>query len=407
MHTATSLLDSCTPGMTLPQGFYLDKAIFEAEMQSIFQTQWLFAGHSCEVAEPGQYFTLSIGRESLIVIRDREGNLQAHFNVCRHRGSRLAWSDRGCVKSLVCPYHGWVYQLDGSLKAARLMGETFNPDAYPLVSTSVRELAGLVFVCFSPQPPDFEAAVSAIAPQLGPHRLDQAKVIARDRYHINANWKTILENNRECYHCRVAHPEFMLSNYDAGLPGDDRNKRFQRTVKDAYQRWQSMGLNPQDVSFPDGSWFRVARFPLRNGFLTESLHGRLTAPLMGNLPSADVGSLRLVGMPNFWGHANADYTMTTQVIPLSPEATQINVAFLVHPDAVEGTDYAVDDVAAVWRATSEQDWQICESNYLGVCSSAYQPGHLSPLMEASVAQFITWYLRQMTSHPSAASSSKW
>lgn len=395
MDTLTDLLISYTPGMTLPQRFYTDAAIFDAEMQSVFHTQWLFAGHGCEVADPGQYITLSVGRESLIIVRDRTGTLQCHFNVCRHRGSRLAWSDRGCMKAITCPYHGWVYRLDGTLKGARQMGDAFMPESNSLISATVRELAGLVFVCLAAQPPDFEAAVAAIAPQLTPHRLERAKVIVRDRYRIHANWKTIIENNRECYHCRVAHPEFMRANYDAGLPGDDRNQRFQKTLKSAYQRWQTLGLNPQDVSFPDGAWFRVARFPLRRGFLTESLHGRLTAPLMGELPSVDVGSLRMVGLPNFWGHANADYTMTTQVIPLSPHETQIDVAFLVHQDAVENVDYVADEVAAVWRATSEQDWQICESNYAGLCSSAYRPGQLSPSMESSVIQFITWYLQQM------------
>ena len=194
------------------------------------------------------------------------------------------------------------------------------------------------------------------------------------------------------------HPEFMLANYDAGLPGDDRNgnTRFQQTRAAAYQRWQTLGLSPHEVSFPNGSWFRITRLPLRDGFLTESLHGRLTAPPMVDVPDLDVGSLRLVGMPNFWGHANVDYTMTTQVIPISAHETQIDVAFLVRQDAVEGIDYAVDDVAAVWRATSAQDWQICEHNYAGICSSAYRPGRLSASMEASVTEFINWYLRQMT-----------
>lgn len=397
MNSMTALVDSYTPGMTLPQGFYTDQTIFETEMQAIFCTQWLFAGHSCDVAQPGQYFTLPIGRESVIVIRDRDGTLRAHFNVCRHRGSKLAWHDRGWVKTLVCPYHGWVYQLDGTLQAARFM-EDFTCDEYPLVSAAIREVAGLIFVCLSPQPPDFVMPAAAIAPQLLPHQLEQAKVIVRDRYRVHANWKTILENNRECYHCQVAHPEFMLANYDAGLPGDDRNgnTRFQQTRAAAYQRWQTLGLSPHEVSFPNGSWFRITRLPLRDGFLTESLHGRLTAPPMVDVPDLDVGSLRLVGMPNFWGHANVDYTMTTQVIPISAHETQIDVAFLVRQDAVEGIDYAVDDVAAVWRATSAQDWQICEHNYAGICSSAYRPGRLSASMEASVTEFINWYLRQMT-----------
>lgn len=404
MNTLISLLERYTPGMTLPQAFYTDEAIFDADMRQIFQTQWLFAGHSCDMAAPGQYITFKVGDESLIIVRDQDGSLQAHFNVCRHRGSALVWGDRGCSKALVCPYHGWSYQLNGTLKAARFMGDDFDPDAHGLMSAPVRELAGLVFVCLSQHPPDFEAAVEAIAPQLFPHRLDRAKVIARDRYQVNANWKTIIENNRECYHCQVAHPEFMMANYDSGLPGDDRNGnyRFQQTLADAYRYWEVLGLHPRDVSFPNGAWFRVSRFPLKQGFLTESLDGRLTAPLMGELSDANVGSLRLIGLPNFWGHANADYAMTTRVIPVNARQTQVEVAFLVRDDAVEGRDYSTDDVAAVWRATSEQDWQLCEHNYAGICSSAYQPGHLSPSMEASVVEFINWYVRWL--QPSSAPS---
>ena len=399
------LLNSCPSGMSLPQAFYTDKSLFEADMQAVFQTQWLFVGHSCEVAESGQYFTVKVGREPLIVVRDRHKNLRAYFNVCRHRGSKLALDKAGCAKALVCPYHGWTYELEGELKAARFMGDSFDKAAYPLVSVQVRELAGLVFVCLAEEPPDFEAAFAAIAPQLAPHGLDKAKVAIRDRYTINANWKTIIENNRECYHCQVAHPEFMTANYDAGLPGDERDSsdRFTQTLSAAYRRWESLGLSPKEVSFPNNSWFRVSRFPLKAGIVTESLDGQMTAPLMGSLPSADVGSLRLISLPNFWAHANADYAMTTRVIPINASQTQIEVTFLVHADAVEGRDYNSDNVAAVWRATSEQDWQLCENNYAGICSSAYRPGVLSPAMESSVIGFLEWYLKLLKSHTGATS----
>ncbi|MEM8505569.1 MAG: aromatic ring-hydroxylating dioxygenase subunit alpha [Cyanobacteria bacterium P01_D01_bin.1] len=395
----SDLLDSYLPGMTLPQAFYTDASVFETDMQAVFQTQWLFVGHSCEVSEPGQYFTVEVGHEPLIVVRDRQKNLRAHFNVCRHRGSKLTSKQAGCTKALVCPYHGWTYELEGELKAARFMGNSFDKAAYPLASVQVRELAGLVFICLADDPPDFEAAFAAIAPQLSPHGLGHTKVAVRDRYTINANWKTIIENNRECYHCQVAHPEFMMANYDAGLPGDERDSgdRFAQKLSESYRRWESLGLSPKDVSFPSKSWFRVSRFPLKAGFVTESLDGQLTAPLMGSLTDADVGSLRIISLPNFWAHANADYAMTTRVIPISASQTQIEVTFLVHADAVEGTDYNPDNVAAVWRATSEQDWQLCENNYAGICSSAYRPGMLSSAMESSVAAFLDWYLMLLKS----------
>lgn len=390
-----ALIRRYQPGQSLPQEFYTDEVVFQADLRQIFYRSWLFVGHSCEVAQPGDYLTVTVGDESLVVVRDRD-RLHAHFNVCRHRGSRIALASCGQAKALVCPYHQWSYQLDGQLRGARLMGREFDRAEHGLISAQVRELAGLIFVCLAAQPPDFEAAVDAISPQLTPHRLDQAKIIARHTYTVSANWKTLIENNRECYHCAGAHPEFFLSNYDFGLPGDTRaTRRYQKSLAESYQRWQAMGLAPREVSFPDGGWFRVARLPLKPPFLTESLTGQLTAPLMGDFTQPEVGSLRIIGLPNFWGHANADYAMTTRVIPLAVNQTQIDVAFLIHPDAVEGRDYSPADVAAVWQATSEQDWQLCENNYAGIRSSAYRPGPLSPLTESSVTRFLTWYLHQL------------
>jgi Rieske 2Fe-2S family protein len=228
-------------------------------------------------------------------------------------------------------------------------------------------------------------------------------VICRHQYTLEANWKTIIENNRECYHCQVTHPEFMLSNYDTGLPGDPRQQQeYSAHLARAYRQWEAQGLCPREVSFPGGEWFRVARYPLKAGYLTESMDGSLTAPLMGDLTTPDVGSLRLIGLPNFWSHANADYAMTTRLTPLNVRQTRIDVAFLVRADAVEGVDYHPDTVAAVWKATSEEDWELCEQNYAGVCSRAYQPGPLSPLAETSVQGFFDWYLARLQEGQRAA-----
>jgi Rieske 2Fe-2S family protein len=286
--------------------------------------------------------------------------------------------------------------LDGRLRNARLMGEGFDTDEYRLRSAHLRELAGLIFVCLSPDPPDFDAVLEAIEPQLRPHGLEKAKIVARDHYEVKANWKVIIENNRECYHCRVSHPEFCMSNYDLGLPGDPRgDEEYDATLRHEYERWRGLGLAPREVRFPNGSWYRVSRYPLKEGFLTESLDGRLVAPLLGDLIDPNAGSLRIITLPNLWAHANCDYAMTTRLIPSSPESTRIDVCFLVREDAAEGPDYDPERVAAVWRATSEQDWELCELNYAGIKFLAYEPGPLSKLTENSVEQFVRWYLDQL------------
>jgi Rieske 2Fe-2S family protein len=381
-----------TPGRPLPRASYVDPDEFSADLETVFYPGWLFAGHSCEVGEPGQYLTFSLGTESVIVARDDAGVLHAHHNVCRHRGSRILTADRGTARALVCPYHQWVYDLDGQLRSARLMGDCFSVDRYRLIPAAVREVAGLVFVCFAPNPPPFESAAGALEPQLRPHGLDRAKVIARHSYTVRANWKTLIENNRECYHCRGNHPEFLQSNFDLGSHGEVRaNAGYEQTLAAAYERWETLGLAPQEVSFPDGAWFRVSRLPLKKGFATESADGRAVAPTMGTLPDADTGSLRIIGLPNLWAHANRDYAMTTRVTPQSAGVTVVDVTFLVDRDAVEGVDYDPERVTAVWRATSEQDWELCENNYAGIQSRAYFPGPLSTVTENSVEAFLAWY----------------
>jgi len=410
MNDLTNLLQKRTPGKSLPREFYLDGDIFAEEMERIFYANWLFAGSSCEIPNPGDYFTLPVGEESLIIIRDKNGEAHAHFNVCRHRGSKIATEDRGCAKALVCPYHQWVYAPDGKLTNARLMGDTFRPEEYTLRKAHIREVAGLIFVCIAEDAPDFQPMLEAIEPQLRPHGLDRAKVVARQTYEVRANWKVLVENNRECYHCRVSHPEFCMSNYDLGLPGDARgDAEYYSLLASEYERWEALGLAPKEVNFPDGSPHRVSRLPLKEGFLTESLDGGLLAPLMGDLESPDIGSLRIITLPNFWGHANCDHAMTTRLLPISPDLTRVEVTFLVDENAEQGTDYEPETVAHVWKATSEQDWVLCENNQAGIKSVAYEPGPFSTLTETSVEQFVMWYLGQLdgvgrAAHPVAKSA---
>ncbi len=374
-------------------------------MRRIFHTSWLFAGHSREIPEPGDYFVLPVGDEELIILRDKQGEVRAHFNVCRHRGSRIATEPRGRSRALVCPYHQWVYALDGCLTNARLMGENFDANEYRLRSAAVREVAGLIFICLSPDPPSFDAFFEDVEPQLRPHGLEKAKVAVRHHYEVRANWKVLVENNRECYHCRVSHPEFCMSNYDLGLPGDTRSDgEFDATLETEYERWRDLGLTAGEASFPGGAPYRVSRLPLKEGFLTESIDGGLVASLMGDLTDPRTGSLRIITLPNFWAHANCDYAMTTRLLPTGPDRTNVEVCFLVHEDAVEDVDYDPERVAAVWRATCEQDWELCENNYAGIESVAYEPGPFSEVTKNSVESFERWYLDQLAEGETTRSS---
>lgn len=211
-----------SPGWSLPQAAYTDADVFAADLDRVFAAHWLFAGHTGELDAAGRYLTVDVGRDRVIVVRGEDGVLHAHHDVCAHRGSRVTSEPRGRVKAFVCPYHQWVYALDGSLRAARLMGDCFATASHRLAPVAVREVAGLVFVCLADEPPDFDAFAGALEPRLGPHGLAGARVAVRQHYRVAANWKTLVENNRECYHCAGSHPEFSLSNFDVGMNGDVR-----------------------------------------------------------------------------------------------------------------------------------------------------------------------------------------
>ncbi|MEJ7774654.1 MAG: aromatic ring-hydroxylating dioxygenase subunit alpha [Nocardioidaceae bacterium] len=389
-------MPTCLTGYSLPQSYYVDDEMFDLDLERVFARSWLLVGSTAELPEPGAVLTWSVGRDSVVVTRDRDGSLHAHHNVCRHRGSRLRLDGCGNERVLVCPYHQWAYGLDGSLRGAPHMSDDLQRESLGLRPVHLRELAGLLFVCFAEHPPDFEDAVAAVVPQLGPHSLDRTKVAARYHYDVRANWKMLVENNRECYHCRANHPEFCQSNFDMGGSGDSRtNSRYEATLLERRASWTAQGLAPDDVSFGAGGWFRVARLPLRDGYVTESLSGTHVAPVLGELDGADIGSLRVISLPNSWSHANADYAMTTRLTPVGPASTGIDITFLVRDDAVEGTDYDLAELTAVWVATSEQDWFLCEQNHAGVASRGYLPGPLSPVTEGSVQDFHTWYAQAL------------
>src|SRR5262249_30135220 len=185
-----------------------------------------------KVPNPGDYFTFELDNDSLIVIRDDDGDVRALFNTCRHRGSRICVEMEGHAGKLVCPYHQWVYERDGKLAAAKWMGPEFDKSRFPLHRAHVQVLAGLIYVCLADEPPDFEPARQVIEPFIEPHGLDQAKICFSQEYSLRANWKLLVENNRECYHCPGGHPEFCQVNFDVGMPGDPRGSdEYQRTFQ--------------------------------------------------------------------------------------------------------------------------------------------------------------------------------
>jgi Rieske 2Fe-2S family protein len=403
-----ALIAGCQPGWSLPRAFYTDEAVYRLDIERIWRRGWLFAGHTCEIPEPGDYFTVEIDTDSIIILRGDDGEIRGLHNVCRHRGSILCAEPSGHLGKIVCPYHQWVYGRDGRLLACRGMQEDLDKSQLGLISVPVRELEGLIYFSLAADPLDFEAARNFMGPVVRPQRLDRAKVARTIDYDVHANWKLVWENNRECFHCNVNHPQYIKANFDH-YNANDTPDRIQQEIDAAVarseQKWAACGLAVTHKQtgmtlFPDAErniWYSANRTPLVEGYMSESMDGRQLAPLMGDYSDPDVGTLRMRTMPNFWNHSSCDHSVTTRLLPAGPRRTRVRVLWLVEKDAVEGRDYTLEALLPFWQLTSEQDWKICENQQRGVESSAYQPGPYSPYKEYNVGRFVQWYVRQVRS----------
>ena len=195
------------PGSGLGRDFYTDPKLYEADLNHIFYREWLFAAHGCELPATGSYVTLQVGAYPLVLVRAADGLVRAFVNACRHRGSRLCAASHGTAVKLVCPYHQWTYALDGRLLAARQMGPNFDRERLGLKQVHCESVGGYIFVCLSETPPAFAPARTQLQNYLAPHRLSDARVAYESTIVEEGNWKLVWENNRECYHCAVNHPE--------------------------------------------------------------------------------------------------------------------------------------------------------------------------------------------------------
>ena len=401
------LVSSYQPGHGLPGAFYSDEAVYRAEIENIWRKGWIFAAHSCEIPSAGDYVTINVDGDSLVLLKDDDGKVNAFWNNCRHRGTQLCDQPSGRLGRIVCPYHQWTYGRDGALISCRGMQEDLNKSELGLLPVHVHETAGMIFVSLTDQPPLFDEADELIRSFAGPQGLDRAKVAKTVDYEVAANWKLVWENNRECYHCNVNHPQYIKANFDH-YNEDDITERVQTRIDKVVERheakWSTSGFafshrRSGMALFPDAErncWFSANRTPLAEGFVSETLDGKQAAPLMGDYTDSDVGTLRVRTMPNFWNHSSCDHAVSTRLLPAGAKLTLIRVTWLVDADAVEGQDYQLEEIMPFWQLTSEQDWALCERAHRGVTSSGYVPGPFSKYKEFNLDSFVRWYLKQLT-----------
>jgi glycine betaine catabolism A len=400
-----ALIASRKPGYTLPAPFYLSPEIFQRDIDRIFGRHWIYIGVEPEIAEPGDFFTVEIGSDSIIIVRDDDLSVRAFHNVCRHRGARLRPAGRGIVGNLVCPYHQWTYNLRGELIHNEHMGEGFEHCKFNLKPVHLRSLAGLLFVCLAETAPGgFDEMRAVLEPYIAPHDIANSKVAFQADLIEAGNWKLTMENNRECNHCQGNHPELTvpLLEYGFGYQPSPENmaelEEFHNLLAREHSRWQSCGLPSAEIErLGETTGFRAVRLPIAQSGESQTIDTKVASrKLLGNLPRADLGGLSVWTQPNAWHHFMSDHIVTFSVLPISPEKTLVRTRWLVHKDAQEGVDYDVDKLTAVWTATNNQDSSLVERAHQGITSPAYEPGPYSPFTEGLVDKFCEWYLTRLS-----------
>ena len=353
---------------TLPQRYFVSPDIFAEEQTRIFAAEWVCAGHQSQVARGGDYFVAQVAGESLLIVRDKTGELQAFYNVCRHRGTRLCEEMSGHAMAIQCPYHAWTYALDGQLVGAPHMDDVpgFSKADYPLHKVNVAVWEGFVFLnlASNPIPPgDWFAPLSGKFSHWNLPRLRSAR---RIEYDVQANWKLIFENYSECYHCPLVHPALSR-------------------------------VSPYDSAEND-----LVQGPFLGGFMeiakgkSLTMSGNACALPVGNIPDADDQRVFYYSIfPNMLLSMHPDYVMVHQLWPQSPGRTLIVCGWYFHPEAARTPGFNPEDAVAFWDMTNQQDWHVCELSQKGIASRAYQPGPYSP-RESIPAAWDREYLRQMS-----------
>lgn len=403
----SSLLDARADGHSLPAGLYTREDVFEADLDVFFRKHWIFIGLECDVPEPGDASVVDIGKSSLIMLRDDDGEIRVVHNVCRHRGSRILDAGSAVVSKLVCPYHQWTYELTGELAHAPHMGADFDKSCKSLKPVSFKSIGGLIYACLSDNPPEDIARLEEVmVERLAPYDIRNAKVAYQSDVIENGNWKLTIENNRECYHCSANHPELCVSfvDLDFGFDPESLNPEDRAQAEEHFtlyaertNRWEADGYPSAAVEqlVDCATNFRTQRLIIAGAGESQT-HDATAASskLLGGMTRKDLGDTHLWGH-NSWKHFMGDHAVVSIVIPLSADKTLVRTKWLVHRDAVEGVDYDLEKLTNVWLATTEQDAELVARSHAGVQDPAYVPGPYSRFSEINLDKFATWYIDRM------------
>lgn len=335
---------------TLPAGYYTDAEIFREEMERFFCRTWICVGRSAQIPQAGDYFLREVAGESIIVMRDERGAIQAFFNVCRHRGTRICATAEGHFAGrMQCGYHGWTYGLDGRLIGAPHMHEGFCREEYPLHRVHVGEWDGHMFANLSERSEPLQKQLADLPEKFANWGMADLRLYRRIEYAVNANWKLIILNYNECLHCPILHPALSkITDYLSG-ENDEPNR-----------------------SYIGGS------MEFHGGAQTMSIDGRLRRNYLPGLTEEERKRVYYYAVyPNLLLSLHPDYVMTHTLWPRAVNQTDIVCEWHFHPSEMTKSEFDADDVVKFWDMTNREDWGISELSQAGISSRAYQPGPYS------------------------------
>lgn len=347
----------------LPREMYVDHASWAVERDTVLHGEWFYIGRVDDLglSEPSRMAVVDVVGESVLVTCDEERRLHAAYNVCRHRGSQLhpveptqSTAPVLCSAAAIrCPYHSWTYALDGTLLRSP-HAEVDDTAAFRLHPVGVGTWGGFVFVHLTPASAvPLADAVAGPAVNLASYRIDELVTGAMLLYEVAANYKLLLENYNECYHCGPVHPE--LSRLVPSFAGGGR----------------------------DLDW--AAGVPHRDGAWTFTITGTTDRrPLPGLSATERVRHKGDLVYPNLMLSASADHVAAFQLLPTAVDRTTVVCSLLFARDEHASAGFDPADAVDLWDLVNRQDWAICASVQRGMSSRAYRQGWFAPMEDESL-----------------------
>ncbi|TME11889.1 MAG: aromatic ring-hydroxylating dioxygenase subunit alpha [Chloroflexi bacterium] len=339
------------PRPTLTGADYTSAVVYEEERERLFFRGWLCVGRSEEIAEPGTYLVRDVVGESVFVVRNRDGEPRAFYNVCAHRGTKLLDDEPACGhlgKALKCPYHSWSYDFDGHLLATPNVheDEQFERDDYPLHAIAVGEYGGFLFVSLAEHPRplgEWLRNSNETITDFERYRMAELRLGRRLTYDVAANWKIVVENYNECLHCPTIHPELVQ-------------------VIPLFRKGEVW-----DGETADGGNLMI------EGATSFTATGVSDLPRFPGLLDPDYGMYYGVfQFPNLMVNLHPDSVMAYLIYPNGPGRTTVVSEFYFRPEAIALPGFDPSPTVELWDLISRQDWTVCERAQLGVSSRSFR-----------------------------------